>query len=125
MTSELSYSAIKQVQQSETAFKNVMHELLNQELNGPVPQSLLVYTGNVMDIRLILDMTDDEIDDLYYFAPEVDTSLPSNAEDDAKSSIKMIKRDLPKCYKRLVKVFTSFHKHLQEEGVEIFDVCII
>ena len=117
--SELSDNVINQVQQSEIAFKNVMHEFFNQQLNGPVPLSLLEYTENLMDIRLIVAMTDDEADDLYYFVPEVDTPSPTGKEDDVKPQIKMVRKELSKGYKRLVKVFTSFCRYLQEEGIEI------
>ena len=119
MADTLSASVMEQMHQSETAFKNVMHEFFNQQLNGPVPLSLLEYTENVMDIRIIVAMTDDEADDLYYFVPEVDTSSPTGKEDDVKPQIKMVRKELSKGYKRLVKVFTSFCRYLQEEGIEI------
>ena len=64
------------IKQSETAFQNVMYELIKQELNGPVPLSLIEYTGNVMDLELVLDMKDDEIYNLYYLVQEVDTLSP-------------------------------------------------
>ena len=107
MADKLSASVMEQMHQSETAFKNVTHEFFNQKLNGPVPLSLLEYTENLMDIRLIVAMTDDEADDLYYFVPEVDTPSPTGKEDDVKPQIKMVRKELPKGYKRLVKVFTA------------------
>ena len=120
MMSRLSTGVKTQMQQSELAFQHVMLELLKQELNGPVPLSLLQYTGGIMDIELILDMTDEEIDTLHYFTTEVDTSSPPSKEDDVKPKTVTVRRELPTGYKRLVKVFTSFHKHLREEGVEIY-----
>ena len=97
-----------------------MNEFLKQELDGPVSLSLLEYTGNVMDIELVLNMTDKEIDSLYYLTPEVDTSSPPSKDEDVKPKTILVRRELPTGYKRLVKVFTSFHKHLREEGVEIY-----
>merc|ERR1711953_1495584 len=65
-------------------------------------------------------MTDKEIDSLYYLTPEVDTSSPPSKDEDVKPNTILVRRELPTGYKRLVKVFTSFHKHLREEGVEIY-----
>ena len=120
MMSRLSAGVKTQMQQSQLAFQHVMNELLKQELDGPVSLSLLQYTGNVMDIELILDMTDEEIDGLHYFTPEVDSSSLPSEEMDVKPKTTLVRRELPTGYKRLVKVFTSFHKHLRAEGVEIY-----
>ena len=62
IVSTLSAGVVEKMQQSETAFKNNMHKLLSQEFNEPVPLSLMEYIGNVMDIELLLNMTDNEID---------------------------------------------------------------
>ena len=120
MMSRLSAGVKTQMQQSQLAFQHVMNELLKQDLDGPVSLSLLVYTGNSMDIELILDMTDEEIDNLHYFTQEVDESSPPTKDEDVKPRTKLVRRELPTGYKRLVKVFTSFHKHLRDEGVEIY-----
>ena len=72
--SRLSAGVKTQMQQSQLAFQHVMNELLKQDLDGPVSLSLLVYTGNSIDIELILDMTDENIDNLNYFTQEADTS---------------------------------------------------
>ena len=69
------------MQQSELAFEHVLNELLKQDLDGPVALSLLEYTGNVKDIELVLNMTDAEIDNLYYLREVADTS-PSSDNDD-------------------------------------------
>ena len=74
MAATLSAGVMKQVDQSETAFDNVMLQLLKQTLDKPIPLSLLVYTDNTKDIGLILDMHHSEVDSLHYFAPEVDPS---------------------------------------------------
>ena len=111
------------MQQSELAFQYVMNELLKQELDGPIALSLLDYTGDIMDIELVLNMTDDEIDELCYFK-EVPNTSPSNDDEEedgkAKPATSVVKMELPKGYKRLVKVFTSFHKYLREQEVEIY-----
>ena len=112
--SGLSADVKTDIQQSETAFRNVMHELIKQELNGPVPLSLLEYTGNVMDLELVLNMTDEEIDNLHYLVQEVDTSAPPSKEEDVKPKTIIVRRDLPTGYKRLIKVLISFNRHLVE-----------
>ena len=119
--SELDFNGTKtHLRQSKLAFQYVMNELLKQELDGPVSLSLLQYTGNVMDIELILGMTDEEINNLHYFKTEVDTSSPPSKLDDVKPKTVTVRRNLPTGYKRLLKVFTSFHKHLREESIEIY-----
>ena len=66
MMSRISVGVKTQMQQSELAFYHVLNELLKQDLDGSVVLSLLEYTGNVMDIELVLNITDAEIDNLYY-----------------------------------------------------------
>ena len=95
MATTLSAGVKTDIQQSETAFRNVMHELIKQELNGPVTLSLLQYTGNDMDLELVLDMTDDEIDNLYYLVQEVDASSPLSKEEDVKPKTITVRRELP------------------------------
>ena len=62
-----------QMQQSELAFDHVITKLLNQKLDGPIALSLLEYTGNTKGIQLVLDMSDNDIDDLHYFIQQVYT----------------------------------------------------
>ena len=118
MMSKLDLGVKTQMQQSELAFDYVITELLNQKLDGPIALSLLEYMGNTKDIQLVLDMSDNDIDDLHYFTQQVDTS--STSSKDEKGDITIVKRDLPKGFKRLVKILVSFHKHLRAEGVDIF-----
>ena len=124
MMSRLSVGVKTQMQQSELAFQHVLNELLKQDLDGPVALSLLEYTGNVMDIELVLNMTDAEIDNLYYFKEVADTSPPDDEEEEEdkkpKAATSVVRIALPTGYKRLVKVFTSFHRYLREEEVEIY-----
>ena len=107
-------------QQAQIAFQHAIKVLMDQELDGPVALSLIEYTTGSMDLRLVLNMTDEEIDLLYYYTQELDTSSPPSKDDDAKPKTVMVKRDLGIGYKRLVKVFTSFHKYLEGEGAEIY-----
>ena len=97
-----------------------MLELLKQTLDKPIPLSLLVYTDNTKDIGLILDMHHSEVDNLHYFVQEIDTSSPPSKDVDIKPKTNLFRRELRTGYKHLFKVFTSFHKHLREEGVEIY-----
>ena len=122
MMSKLSAGMKTQKQQSELAFQYVITELLKYELDSPIALSLLEYKGISMDIELVLDMSNDDIDDLHYFTKEVDTSsTPTNdKKEEANSKVIIVKRDLPRGLKRLVKVFVCFHKHLRAEGVDIY-----
>ena len=94
MMSKLDLGVKTQMQQSELAFDHVITKLLDQQLDGPISLSLLEYTGNTKDIQLILDMSDNDIDDLHYFTQQVDTS--STPLKDEKGDITIVKRDLPK-----------------------------
>ena len=76
MMPRLSVGVKTQMQQSELEFQHVINKLMKQDIDGPVALSLLEYTGNVMDIELVLNMTDSEIDNLYYFKEVADTSPP-------------------------------------------------
>ena len=123
MMSKLSVGVKTQMQQSKLAFEHVINELLKQELDGPITLSLLQYTGNSQDIELVLDMTDEDVDDLPYLVQEVDTSFipkKEEKEEDVKSKTIIVRRDLPKGFKRLIKIFVSFHKHLRAEGIDIY-----
>ena len=97
-----------------------MNELFMMELDSHVSMSFLEYTKGSMDINIVINLTDNEIDGLHYFAPEVDALSPASKEDNIKPPVKMVRREIPTGYKRLVKVFSSFYRHLRDEGVEIF-----
>ena len=124
MMSRLSVGVKTQMQQSELAFQHMLNELLKKDLDGPIALSLLEYTGNVMDIELVLNMTYSKIEKLYYFKEVADTSPPGDDEEEedkkAKAATSVVRIALPTGYKRLFKVFTSFHKYLCEEEVEIY-----
>ena len=121
MMSKLNLGVKAQMQQSDLAFYHVITKLLNQKLDGTIALSLLEYMGITKDIQLVLDMSDNDIDDLHYFIQQVDTS--SIPPKDEKGDITIVKLDLPKGFKRLVKILVSFHKHLHAEGADIFFDC--
>ena len=50
-----------------TAFQFVVRELFDKELDDPLVKSLLIVTGDKEDIRPILDLEKEDIDDLHYF----------------------------------------------------------
>ena len=124
MMSRLGVGVKTQMQQSELAFQHVMNELIKQDLDGPVALSLLEYTGNVMDIELVLSMTDSEINNLYYLKEVADASSPDDVDGEEnlnpKSTTFVVRTALPTGYKSLIKVFNSFHKYLREQEVEIY-----
>ena len=106
-------------QRSEAAFRHVITNLFRQDMNGPIALSLLEYTGHTIDVSLIINISDIDIDDLYY--PQ-DTLVPPppDAEVDAKLVTVTVRTDIPKAYKQLVKIFTSFQRWMVAEGEPIF-----
>ena len=64
MMSDIKQGVTTASAQAERAYKHVIQNLIGQELSGRISLSLLEYTGNVMDIREVVNMTDDEIDQL-------------------------------------------------------------
>ena len=116
--SKIDLGMTTQMQQSELSFDQVITELLNQKIDGIIALSLLEYMGNTNDIQLVLDMSDNDIDDLHYFIQQVDTS-PAPLKDE-KGGTTIVKQDVPKGFKQLVKIIISFHKHIRLEGVDIF-----
>ena len=65
-----------------TAFQFVVRELFDKELDDPLVKSLLIVTGDKEDIRPILDLEKEDIDDLHYFKASdndesSETSLPT------------------------------------------------
>ena len=48
-----------------TAFNFVIQELFDKQPDDPLVQSLLIITGNKEDIRPILDLEKEDIDDLH------------------------------------------------------------
>ena len=65
-----------------TAFNFVIQELFDKQPDDPLVQSLLIITGNKEDIRPILDLEKEDIDDLHYYKASdndesSETSLPT------------------------------------------------
>ena len=51
-----------QRQLAEVAFTRLIVDILEMQMDGPVALSLLGYTNNEEDIRYVLTMDDEEID---------------------------------------------------------------
>ena len=66
MLSSIDDSVLTQSQKSEKAYNYVIRNIFRQDLDGPISSSLLLYTGGMPDITQILDMSEENIDDLYY-----------------------------------------------------------
>ena len=107
------------VEKSSTdVFQHVIKDLFKQELDGPIAMSLLEHTKGSKEIDLVSNMTDDQIDKLHYYTISSEPS-PESKYRDVKDypGPEVIKRvDLSKDYKSLLKVFTSFCKHLKGQG---------
>ena len=56
------------------AFQYVIQDFFNQDMNGPIALSLLQATMDTYDIRLVLDFTEDDINDLHYYTSSVNSS---------------------------------------------------
>ena len=64
MMSDIKQGVTTASAQVERAYKHVIKNLIFQELSSRISLSLLEYTGNVMYILEVVNMTDDEIDQL-------------------------------------------------------------
>ena len=86
------------------------------ELDSPLSMSLLEYTKGSTDIGIVLNMTDDDIDDLYYYR-ESSKSSPQAKVNNVNSNCESettVRTKLAKGYKRLLKIFTSFGRYLKD-----------
>ena len=126
MLSNLDLGIMTQHQLAEIAFRRLIEDILDMDMNGPVALSLLEYTNNEQDIRYILSMSDEEIDDLKY-TTIVKESDPFDVKDeDAKLSAKMTTPtvttyELPRGHKRLIKVVVSFNQYRAQSGNQTMD----
>ena len=115
-----------QRQLAEIAFRRLIEDILDMDMNGPVALSLLEYTNHEQDIRYVLSMSDEEIDDLKY-TTIVKESDPFDVKDeDAKLSAKMTTPtvttyELPRGHKRLIKVVVSFNQYRAQSGNQTMD----
>ena len=80
--SDMESGVITRSQKSEAAFRHVITNLFGQGMDGPIALSLLEYTGQNIDVSLIINISDTDIDDLYYLKETLVT--PPNSESDAK-----------------------------------------
>ena len=120
MMSDITQGVTTASVQAERAYKHVIQNLIGQELSGRISLSLLEYTGNVMDIREVVSMTDDEIDQLYYVSTTFVESPPPKGSKDGESKPNVVREaiDLPRGSKRLLKILTSFVHYMKEEKEE-------
>lgn len=88
-----------------TAFQYVIEELFNQELDGPVAQSLFIATENTEDIRLVLDLSEQAINNLHYFKSSDECE---SVESDTKSSQSSVRVELGDGYKSSIKILKGF-----------------
>ena len=118
-----------QRQLAEVAFTRLIVDILEMQMDGPVALSLLGYTNNEEDIRYVLTMDDEEIDDLKYTKlvqepsqqPDLkdeDTKLPAKSP---PSTITYTTVELPRGYKRLIKIVISFNQYRTQIGNQIMD----
>ena len=103
MMSDIKQGVTTASAQAERGYKHVIQDLIGQELSGRISLSLLEYTGNVMDIRELTNMTDEDIDQLYYVSTTFVDSPPSDGSKDKESKPDVVRQkvDLPKGSKRL------------------------
>ena len=78
-------------------------------------------TGNVMDISEVVNMTDEEIDQLYYCSTSYVESSSSDGSKDVESKPTVVSQriDLPRGSKRLVKILTRFVHYMHDERKDI------
>ena len=90
------------------AFKYIIEEIFDQDMDGSVAQSLLLANENVADIRKVLALTDADIDGLYY--------IPSSPKDDSKKPISPDKVPLGKGNKGLLRRLKHHDVYRQQKG---------
>ena len=113
---------MNQHQLAEAAFVHVIEDLIGQKMDGPIALSLLEYSDNNVDIRYVLNMFDEEIDDLTYTKSEEEEET-SLKEEDTEITIKTASPKatttthvLTSGYKRFIKVVRSFHQYRAESN---------
>ena len=123
MLSNLSLGIMTQRQLAEIAFRRLIVDILDMDMNGPVALSLLEYNNNEEDIRYVLNMSDEEIDNLKYTTIVKDSDPFDVKDEDTKLPAKMTTPtittttyELPRGYKRLIKVVVSFNQYRAQSG---------
>ena len=82
---KLESGVVTQSQCAGIAFKRFIEEIIEERMDGPIALSLLEYTNNKVDIRYVLTMFEEEIDELTYTVvtkaeDQQDKDLDSKAE---------------------------------------------
>ena len=90
------------------AFEYVIEELFNQDMDGSVAKSLLLATEDVADIRTVLALSDEDIEDLHYYS--------TSTEDDAKKKIPSTKNHLGKGNKGLLRRLKHYEMYRRDQG---------
>ena len=66
MMSKLESGVLTQSQCAEIAFERIIEEIIEEIMDGPIALPLLDYTNNKVDIRYVLTMFEEGIDELTY-----------------------------------------------------------
>ena len=96
-----------------TAFQYVIEELFNQELDGPVAQSLFIATENTEDIGVVLDLSEEDINNLHYFKSSDESE---SVESDTRSSQSSVRVALGAGYKGSIRQLLGFEEFRQQQG---------
>ena len=122
MKSERDSDVLTRTQAREVAYEYVISELFEEDMDGPISLSLLEYNDGLKYIKKVITMVDEDIDGLYYSKKPTFTTpkVEKNTKDDSESDTHKDKVDLCRGSKRLLKIFTSFHKYLLEQKHEIY-----
>ena len=63
---------------SSDAFEYIINKFFEQDMDSPIVKSLLEYTKGSRDIDIVLNMTDNQIDNLYYYTESSKSSSQAN-----------------------------------------------
>ena len=120
MLSSIDEGVLTQSQKSEKAYNYVIRNLFLQDLDGHISSSLLLYTGDMPDMIQVLDMSEKDIDDLYYHKSS--SSTLHDEEEDTKKTTKpkTVRYELPRGSKRLIKVLKSFNRWMTDADKVIY-----
>ena len=95
------------------SFQYVIEELFNQELDSPVAQSLFIATENAEDIRLVLTLSEEDINNLHYFKSSDESE---SVESDNRSSQSSVKVALGDGYKGCIRRLIGFEEFRRQNG---------
>ena len=115
MSTQSSEGVLTRIQRNNNAaiaFRFVIEELINEEMDGPVAKSLLAVNQEVADVRKVLSMTDEDIDDLHYFSP--------SPEDGTKKPASPTKKYIGKGNKGILRRLKCYEEYRSQRGDPIF-----